>query len=118
MGFCPKCGQRIGEGNVFCSRCGTRVESSETKNFSKNEPKIIKKECPICGGKGRIKGRSLLDQNVKCPVCENGINKFELSEEENLVKCTNCRDGWVKAASINVQKEFCDTCRGKGWIVR
>lgn len=118
MKVCLKCGQEASEKDKCCRECGAKLGTSDQRESREGKIRIEKRDCPICGGKGRIKGRSLLDQNVKCPVCDSGINKFELSEEEKLVKCTNCRDGWVKAASINVQKEFCDTCKGRGWIVR
>lgn len=34
--FCPKCGNRIGDGEKFCANCGNSVECNMTKNILPN----------------------------------------------------------------------------------
>jgi len=40
MPYCPKCGERVSEGDVFCSRCGARLE--EPGNLEKRERAAVK----------------------------------------------------------------------------
>lgn len=36
MGFCPKCGTRLEEGDLFCPTCGNKIENRETKTNSED----------------------------------------------------------------------------------
>jgi len=120
MNYCPRCGSETGESDIFCKRCGTRLESPEMPRASKSESEFVKKTCPVCGGRGRIKSRSLLKQNEPCPVCGGaGKNKFEVSQGEEVMQCGNCNGkGVVGTMSLNEPYKPCEVCGGKGWLVK
>lgn len=37
--FCEKCGNKIKEGNTFCTNCGTRVSDNKETEFQTNTKK-------------------------------------------------------------------------------
>lgn len=81
MAYCPNCGTKLVDGNVFCGNCGKRIEtvavpcepvSSQTPTEESESPTKEKKpksaitRCPACG--------EMVDKNaVICPSCGFGI---------------------------------------------
>lgn len=81
MAYCPNCGTKLVEGDVFCGNCGKRIEAAaapcepvfsqapteESKSTTKEKkPKSSITRCPACG--------EIVDKNaVICPSCGFGI---------------------------------------------
>lgn len=81
MAYCPNCGTKLVNGDVFCGNCGKRIEAAatpcepvfsqapteETESPTKEtKPKSGITRCPACG--------EIVDKNaVICPSCGFGI---------------------------------------------
>lgn len=81
MAYCPNCGTKLIDGDVFCGNCGKRIETvaapcepvfSQTPTEESESPTKEKKpksaiaRCPACG--------EMVDKNaVICPSCGFGI---------------------------------------------
>lgn len=81
MAYCPNCGTKLVNGDVFCGNCGKRIEAAaapcepvfsqapteESESPTKEtKPKSGITRCPACG--------EILDKNaVICPSCGFGI---------------------------------------------
>lgn len=81
MAYCPNCGTKLVDGDVFCGNCGKRIETAaapcepvfsqapaeESESPSKEtKPKSVITRCPACG--------EIVDKNaVICPSCGYGI---------------------------------------------
>lgn len=81
MAYCPNCGTKLVDGDVFCGNCGKRIEAAaapcepvfsqapteESKSTTKEKkPKSSITRCPACG--------EIVDKNaVICPSCGFGI---------------------------------------------
>lgn len=81
MAYCPNCGTKLVDGDVFCGNCGKRIETvaapcepvfsqapaEESKSPAKEKkPKSAITRCPACG--------EMVDKNaVICPSCGYGI---------------------------------------------
>lgn len=81
MAYCPNCGTKLVDGDVFCGNCGKRIEAAaapcepvfsqapteESKSLAKEtKPKSGITRCPACG--------EIVDKNaVICPSCGFGI---------------------------------------------
>lgn len=81
MAYCPNCGTKLVDGDVFCGNCGKRIEAAttpcepafsqapteETESPTKEtKPKSGITRCPACG--------EVVDKNaVICPSCGFGI---------------------------------------------
>lgn len=81
MAYCPNCGTKLVEGDVFCGNCGKRIEAAaascepvfsqapteESESPTKEtKPKSSITRCPACG--------EIVDKNaVICPSCGFGI---------------------------------------------
>lgn len=81
MAYCPNCGTKLVDGDVFCGNCGKRIETAaapcepvfsqapaeESESPSKEtKPKSVITHCPACG--------EIVDKNaVICPSCGYGI---------------------------------------------
>jgi len=121
MNYCPKCGEKVQERDIFCKRCGTRLESGETALMERKKAKNISKDCAFCDGKGKIPlTMSALDRamhrTVNCEVC-GGVGKTFFPEEPQL--CKAC-DGTGKHWEGVTVRRFspCTACGGKGWQAR
>lgn len=82
MAYCPNCGTKLVNGDVFCGNCGKRIEAAatpcepvfsqalteETESPTKEtKPKSGITRCPACG--------EIVDKNaVICPSCGFGIS--------------------------------------------
>lgn len=81
MAYCPNCGTKLVDGDVFCGNCGKRIEAAaapcepvfsqapteESESPTKEtKPKSSITRCPACG--------EIVDKNaVICPSCGFGI---------------------------------------------
>lgn len=81
MAYCPNCGTKIIDGDVFCGNCGKRIETvaapcepvfSQTSTeeneppTKETKPKSAITRCPACG--------EIVDKNaIICPSCGYGI---------------------------------------------
>ncbi len=81
MAYCPNCGTKLVDGDVFCGNCGKRIEAAaapcepvfsqapteESESPTKEtKPKSGITRCPACG--------EIIDKNaVICPSCGFGI---------------------------------------------
>lgn len=81
MAYCPNCGTKLVDGDVFCGNCGKRIEAAaapcepvfsqaptgESESLTKEtKPKSSITRCPACG--------EIVDKNaVICPSCGFGI---------------------------------------------
>lgn len=81
MAYCPNCGTKLVDGDIFCGNCGKRVETvaapcepvfsqapAEESEFPAKEkkPKSAITRCPACG--------EIVDKDaVICPSCGYGI---------------------------------------------
>lgn len=81
MAYCPNCGSKLVDGDVFCGNCGKRIEAAaapcepvfsqapteESESPTKEtKPKSGITRCPACG--------EIVDKNaVICPSCGFGI---------------------------------------------
>ena len=81
MAYCPNCGTKLVDGDVFCGNCGKRIDAAaapfepvfsrapaeESESPTKEtKPKSAIKRCPACG--------EIVDKNaVICPSCGYGI---------------------------------------------
>lgn len=81
MAYCPNCGTKLVDGDIFCGNCGKRVETvaapcepvfsqapAEESEFPAKEkkPKSTITRCPACG--------EIVDKDaVICPSCGYGI---------------------------------------------
>ncbi len=81
MAYCPNCGTKLVDGDVFCGNCGKRIETAaapcepvfsqapaeESESPSKEtKPKSAITRCPACG--------EIVDKDaVICPSCGYGI---------------------------------------------
>lgn len=81
MAYCPNCGSKLVDGDVFCGNCGKRIEAAaapcepvfsqapteESESPTKEtKPKSGITRCPACG--------EIVDKNVViCPSCGFGI---------------------------------------------
>lgn len=81
MAYCPNCGTKLVDGDVFCGNCGKRIETvaapcepvflqapAEESEFPAKEkkPKSAITRCPACG--------EIVDKDaVICPSCGYGI---------------------------------------------
>ena len=81
MAYCPNCGTKLVDGDVFCGNCGKRIEAPTTPykpvfsqtSTEENEPPTKETKpksgitrCPACG--------EIVDKNaVICPSCGFGI---------------------------------------------
>lgn len=81
MAYCPNCGTKLVDGDVFCGNCGKRIETvaapcepvfsqtptEENESPTKEtKPKSTITRCPACG--------EIVDKNaVICPSCGFGI---------------------------------------------
>lgn len=81
MAYCPNCGTKLVDGDVFCGNCGKRIEAAATpcepvfsqapteereSPTKETKPKSGITRCPACG--------EIVDKNaVICPSCGFGI---------------------------------------------
>lgn len=61
MAFCKKCGHELGEGDLFCSHCGKKVD----EEVSSDNPNLY--PCPSCG-------HTVSKMATSCPSCGHPLN--------------------------------------------
>lgn len=98
MGFCPKCGTRLEDGDLFCPNCGNKVEKRETPvveehndDFSFEKRQYQQQSIPLSGSHvlskvGLILGLiSLILIIIIFIVCAQYYNKYIEDSEEALL---------------------------------
>lgn len=117
MAYCPNCGTKLVDGDVFCGNCGKRIEAAaapcepvfsqaptgESESPTKEtKPKSSITRCPACG--------EIVDKNaVICPSCGYGIRdvadgsiallsqKLDLIESKRPQKRKRDEEGTISA---------------------
>lgn len=59
--ICPKCGNRVGEDDVFCSECGTKLSLEVEQKEVKEEKEVSKKKVNNLVGKGKSVFKNYLE---------------------------------------------------------
>jgi hypothetical protein len=85
MGFCIECGKKLGENDLFCTSCGTKV--CEVKEASPNDTAeniVFKKAANLFRGKEGVGGQ-LTITNSRLIFKPHSFN-FQTQEEEIFIK--------------------------------
>lgn len=77
--YCKQCGNKLSDGSIFCSACGTKIYDSNGNNNETSESARKSsfvgevKKCPVCG-------EILRSTDVECPSCGAEINGRKAAE--------------------------------------
>jgi len=100
--LCPNCGSEIDEDNLYCSKCGARIEPpAPAEPVEEKKPDF--KVCPTCGSK-------LTLEAAFCPSCGTRQDIIEEDKKEipqDSKKCPQC------GAEIEEGSSFCVNCGAK-----
>ena len=97
--ICSKCGAEVNSNSLFCSSCGTMVETSQMK--PKDEKKTI---CPHC--------RNVVNSEVSfCTFCGGKITNDESKENELEQKMSISQKACPQCGQV-IEEEamFCENC--------
>lgn len=104
--FCVKCGNQVGETDVFCYNCGTRItDTSFKKNQAQNRGlRLILLKCEACGAtelKEMKKGHFLCEYCGSRYITDdnNEVIDYELTEKELV-------DILREAAQYEIRNEY------------
>ena len=91
---CIKCGEKLSEESIFCSKCGTKILVKEIK-IIKND---IEKICPKCGKK-------LPKENIFCNKCGTEILVDEIKEIKEIKEVNSDTDNIADQIHEDVNEE-------------
>ncbi len=94
--FCVNCGNRIDDGEAFCTRCGTRVPqivngNIQTEPVKHEEP--VKQEEPVVS-------RKIVEYNPGIPVVCPGCGNYFPDDQKVCFICNSSLAGAIKAQMI------------------
>ena len=121
MPYCSKCGGELRPNDVFCPRCGTRINASHEEpqrttsrqSSSRNttrprQPRqpTTRARCAFCNGTGKTYG----SLPKTCPVCK-GLTYVTVRDPPE--PCNYC-NGTGRDSLLNMARP-CRVCKGTGY---